>query len=170
VDDAMVERAARAGYGHIAMMEGTPADFPTFDEARKEAEKNKIEELRSLVRTILTAALSGVSAPVGVEAWPSGELNRAQTLDILRTHNAWRRGANGPQTDPRLLGLALDAAIAALTPPAAAPRVEVLSESFDGRQSRQHIRVTPSEDNATPAADGEKPEAPGYDDSRLVRG
>jgi hypothetical protein len=50
----------------------------------------------------------------GVE-WPAGVLNRDKTLEVLRSHNAWRRGAKAPQTDPRLLGLALDAAIAALT-------------------------------------------------------
>ena len=49
-----------------------------------------------------------------VERWPSGVLNKAETLAILTQHNAWRRGAEGPQTDPRMLGLALDAAIAAL--------------------------------------------------------
>lgn len=53
------------------------------------------------------------SAPVGVE-WPAGVLSRERTLKVLREHNAWRRGARGPQTDARLLGLALDAAIAAL--------------------------------------------------------
>lgn len=46
--------------------------------------------------------------------WPQGALNRERTLEILREHNAWRRGALGPQTDPRVLGLALDAAIEAL--------------------------------------------------------
>ncbi|HEY4531500.1 MAG TPA: hypothetical protein VIG97_14455 [Luteimonas sp.] len=46
--------------------------------------------------------------------WPQGVLNRERTLQILREHNAWRRGAEGPQTDPRMLGLALDAAIEAL--------------------------------------------------------
>lgn len=48
------------------------------------------------------------------EGWPSGVLNRQKTLEILRSHNAWRRGAKMPQTDPRMLGLALEAAIAAL--------------------------------------------------------
>lgn len=47
-------------------------------------------------------------------AWPVGVLNREATLDTLTKHNAWRRGAIGEQTDARLLGLALDAAIAAL--------------------------------------------------------
>lgn len=46
--------------------------------------------------------------------WPQGVLNRERTLQILREHNAWRRGAEGPQTDSRMLGLALDAAIEAL--------------------------------------------------------
>lgn len=47
--------------------------------------------------------------------WPPGVLNRADTLKILREHSAWRRGAPGEQTDPKMLGLALDAAISALS-------------------------------------------------------
>lgn len=34
------------------------------------------------------------------------------TLEVLTQHNAWRRGAKDGQTDPVLLGKALDAAIA----------------------------------------------------------
>lgn len=54
--------------------------------------------------------------------WPTGILNRAKTLEVLKRHNEWRRGGDGPQTDPRMLGLALDAAIAyieqhGITPP-----------------------------------------------------
>ena len=60
-------------------------------------------------------------------AWPTGALNRDETLRVLSEHNAWRRGASGEQTDPRILGLALDAVIAHLSAPQAppaAPRVE----------------------------------------------
>ena len=46
--------------------------------------------------------------------WPAGVLNRAATIELLTTHNEWRRYARDEQTDPRMLGLALDAAIAAL--------------------------------------------------------
>ena len=46
--------------------------------------------------------------------WPRGVLNRDKTLELLISHNEWRRGKEGPQTDPRLLGLALEATIAAL--------------------------------------------------------
>lgn len=67
------------------------------------------------------------SAPVGVE-WPAGVLSREQTMKTLREHNAWRRGARGPQTDSRLLGLALDAAIAALAQQPAAPSGEAAAE------------------------------------------
>lgn len=45
-------------------------------------------------------------------AWPAEKLNRQKTLEVLSQHNRWRRGMRGPETDPRLLGLALDAAIA----------------------------------------------------------
>lgn len=48
------------------------------------------------------------------EVWPRGVLNRETTIKVLTEHNAWRRGAIGPQTDPILLGKALDAALAAL--------------------------------------------------------
>ena len=46
--------------------------------------------------------------------WPRGVLNRDKTLELLISHNEWRRGKEGPQTDPRLLGLALEATIAAI--------------------------------------------------------
>lgn len=75
------------------------------------------------------AALATTPAPTAAgEAkraveWPSGALNRADTLRILVEHNAWRRGADGPQTDPRMLGLALDAAISAISAPAASVEV-----------------------------------------------
>ena len=68
-----------------------------------------IERIRAL-----TAAQQQGQA---VGGWPLGELNRQETLKVLREHNAWRRGGDGTQTDPRLLGLALDAAIAAITAP-----------------------------------------------------
>lgn len=44
--------------------------------------------------------------------WPPGILSRAKTIEVLKRHNEWRRGGEGPQTDPRMLGLALDAVIA----------------------------------------------------------
>lgn len=53
------------------------------------------------------------------DAWPAGELNRDATIAVLRKHAEWRRGGDGPQTDPSMLGLALDAALAALTQPEA---------------------------------------------------
>ena len=37
-----------------------------------------------------------------------------EAAKVLRDHNAWRRGGDGPQTDPRQLGLAIERAIAAL--------------------------------------------------------
>lgn len=72
------------------------------------------------------------SAPVGVE-WPVDVLSREKTLKVLREHNAWRRGAKGPQTDPRMLGLALDAAIAALAAqqPAAVDEAMVMVQKHD---------------------------------------
>jgi len=53
--------------------------------------------------------------------WPKGVLNRAKTLEVIRDHNLWRRGADAPQTDPRMLGLALEAVVAAMTPLPATP-------------------------------------------------
>lgn len=72
-------------------------------------------------------------------AWPAGVLNRDKTLEVLTSHNAWRRGAKGPQTDPRLLGLALDAAIAAL---ATAPG-EGRGEPEIGCDDHDHARYIP---------------------------
>lgn len=43
--------------------------------------------------------------------WPPGVLSLDRTLNILSKHNKWRRGGKGEQTDPRMLGLALDAVI-----------------------------------------------------------
>lgn len=66
------------------------------------------------------------AASCGGGEWPLGVLNRQKTLDTLRSHNEWRRGAEAPQTDPRILGLALDAVIAYLTtPPTPSAGVEV---------------------------------------------
>lgn len=47
--------------------------------------------------------------------WPAGVLARDVTLRTLVAHNAWRRGGEGPATDPALLGKALDAVIGALS-------------------------------------------------------
>ena len=64
------------------------------------------------------ATLREAAAALSVRGWPKGVLNRKATLELLSSHNAWRRGAEGPQTDPRMLGLALDAAVAYIaTPP-----------------------------------------------------
>jgi len=67
----------------------------------------------------LRALLSAQQPRADAGEWPTGVLARDRTLEILRQHNEWRRGADTEQTDPRLLGLALDAAIAAI---AAQPR------------------------------------------------
>lgn len=53
--------------------------------------------------------------------WPNGVLNRGKALEVIRDHNLWRRGADAPQTDPRMLGLALEAVVAYLTPLPATP-------------------------------------------------
>ena len=64
------------------------------------------------------SAIREAAAALSVRGWPKGVLNRKATLELLSSHNAWRRGAEGPQTDPRMLGLALDAAVAYIaTPP-----------------------------------------------------
>lgn len=47
-------------------------------------------------------------------SWPAGVLDQEKTLQVLTEHAAWRRGADEPQTDPRLLTQALEAAIAVL--------------------------------------------------------
>ncbi len=59
-----------------------------------------------------------------VDEWPQGAPCREKTLKVLREHNAWRRGGDGEQTDPRVLGLALDAVIAFLTSQPAEKGVE----------------------------------------------
>ena len=38
-----------------------------------------------------------------------------EVIQILTDHNAWRRGGDGPPTDPVSLGVALERAIAAMT-------------------------------------------------------
>jgi hypothetical protein len=51
-------------------------------------------------------------------------LNQEATIRTLSEHSAWRRGANTLQTDPVMLGKALDAAIAAISQHLAATSVE----------------------------------------------
>jgi hypothetical protein len=41
-------------------------------------------------------------------------MTTAEAIEILRSHNAWRRGGDGPMTDPRVLGEAIDIVVAAL--------------------------------------------------------
>lgn len=66
--------------------------------------------------------------------WPTGVMDRESTLKTLIRHNEWRRGGDGPQADPKTLGLALEAAIAAIQnegtteqqePGAECPQVEI---------------------------------------------
>ncbi len=101
--------------------------------------------------------------------WPQGLLNRERTLQLLREHNAWRRGAEGPQADPRMLGLALDAAIEALAsapqPPsggevsieshwlenvAAAALLEGTGDVFDAREAAALRKLVASAKPAAP--------------------
>jgi hypothetical protein len=41
-------------------------------------------------------------------------MTREAAREVLSAHQLWRRGGDGPQTDPLILGQALDLAIAAL--------------------------------------------------------
>lgn len=69
-----------------------------------------IDQMRAAASVIVAA----LSARAQGEAWPSGVLNRETTLHVLTEHNAWRRGTMTLQTDPVLLGKAIDAVIAAM--------------------------------------------------------
>ena len=42
-------------------------------------------------------------------------MNNGLAAEILEEHNKWRRGGDGPMTDVRLLGLAIDQAVEVLT-------------------------------------------------------
>jgi hypothetical protein len=90
-------------------------------EDRDEAILAMTLELHALRQQLAEARRAACVVP-----WPSGVLNKNDTLDILRQHNKWRRGADGPQTDPRMLGLALDAVVAHLSELAAAPPAPVM--------------------------------------------
>lgn len=47
---------------------------------------------------------------------PLPAMTRAEAAEILRLHNAWRRGDETlDMQEPRLIGLAMDVAIAALS-------------------------------------------------------
>src|SRR5690625_7803329 len=49
-----------------------------------------------------------------------GRMTRSENMEhveVLRRYNKWRRGADGPMEDPKVIGLAIDAAIAALSAP-----------------------------------------------------
>ncbi len=76
---------------------------------------NRTEQLRN-VADQLAAAPPPPAEQASGESWPDGVLNREKTLEVLTHHNAWRRGASTEQTDPRMLGLALEAAIAFIAP------------------------------------------------------
>ncbi len=43
-------------------------------------------------------------------------MNLTKTIRLLKQHNAWRRGQEIPQLDPKEVGEAIDAAIAFLKP------------------------------------------------------
>ena len=86
---------------------------------RKMMQAGATQKTHPLFPCELTALLDAYDAqqaqPIAdAGEWPAGVLARDRTLEILRRHNEWRRGADTEQTDPRLLGLALDAAIAAI--------------------------------------------------------
>jgi hypothetical protein len=51
-----------------------------------------------------------------------------EAIQILTDHNAWRRGGDGPPTDPVSLGIALERAIAAMTANAGVVAAELESE------------------------------------------
>ena len=95
-------------------------------------------DARELLVRFVAALTAAQQQGQAVGGWPLGELNRQETLKVLREHNAWRRGGDGTQTDPRLLGLALDAAIAAITatPPSAPVGVEGVRRYLAARDAK----------------------------------
>jgi len=53
----------------------------------------------------------------------------AQAYWVLKEHNEWRRGGDGPMTDPKTLWLAVEAALEVLQPYAAQPTPDTLNQS-----------------------------------------
>ena len=106
--DSTMQSADKAFYVYHAMLDAVEGQFT--EQADEETHRRVDEAVRD-----------GRIVDKRMPDWPIGILNRAKTLEVLTKHNEWRRGASGPQTDPRILGLALDAAIAYI---AAAPEVK----------------------------------------------
>ena len=46
------------------------------------------------------------------------KMTKQQAIKVLTEHNKWRRGGDGPATDPMKLGKAIDTAIRLLSKPA----------------------------------------------------
>lgn len=68
------------------------------------------------------------------------KMTDSRAVEILAAHNEWRRGGDGPQTDPTMLGLALDHAIARLRDPAGVGGLdlELIAEMLEAYE--QHTR------------------------------
>ena len=101
----------------LAVLERDAADAHSYRLSRRVpgVDDAVMKRQHESIEARATIAAWNVSPSADVVGWPKGVLNRDDTLRLLREHNAWRRGEPGEQTDARLLGLALDAAIAALS-------------------------------------------------------
>ena len=55
------------------------------------------------------------------------EMTRAEALEVLRAHNAWRRGADSGMEHPTVIGRAIDVAIEALQSAPPAPAADMLA-------------------------------------------
>lgn len=74
----------------------------------RQADLEGRQELADCVGEILKLVEEhGIKPP----QWPDGILGCDETLEVLKRHNKWRRGADVQETDPKTLGLALDAVI-----------------------------------------------------------
>ena len=137
--EAMAPKPAAVGGDLHAAIAAARSALARFDAAEPRTVEQECEayDCAATVRDLLAAL--DAAQPV---AWPAGALNRDETLRVLSEHNAWRRGASGEQTDPRILGLALDAVIAHLSAPAAPPAAVPSREDLLGAIGRGWTHAT----------------------------
>lgn len=69
----------------------------------------------------------------------------SRAADVLAAHNEWRRGGDGPQTEPVTLGLALERAIARLREPAVVGGFTA-ADMMDARKEAREFAQQPTAD------------------------
>lgn len=78
---------------------------------------------------------------------PEAQVSAA--VDLLREHNIWRRGGDGPQTDPTALGIAIDVVVNALSEPVGVGCADELMLNIQRACKRGRNAADPSAENSS---------------------